>query len=52
MRSFIRSEGKYLIISEKSAVQNSVSVQLKFVCHCLACFVENISNILICGLSP
>ena len=29
-----------------------ISVQLKFVCHCLACFVENISNKLICGLSP
>ena len=31
---------------------SQISVQLKFVCHCLACFVENILNILICGLSP
>ena len=35
-----------------TCVQIFISVQLKFVCHFLACFVENISNKLICGLSP
>ena len=33
-------------------LRKGFSVQLKFVCYCLACFVENISNRLICGLSP
>ena len=42
----------HVLLKIRSESTGDITVQLKFVCHCLACFVKNISNRLICGLSP